>query len=119
MNDLIVKITKVDPLYAEEYFKIRGNWSHSQSSLPSFLFTQLSFFAFYINAIKAEHTLPFLAVAPSPFIQEPNQKEYTLVIDFMRVFLDHAGAKRTSQRGRELSIRPYSSYFLKEMAKYY
>jgi hypothetical protein len=75
MNDLIVKIAKVDPLYAEEYFKIRGNWSHSQSSLPSFLFTQLSFFAFYINAIKAEHTLPFLAVAPSPFIQEPNQKD--------------------------------------------
>jgi hypothetical protein len=66
VNDLIVKISKVDLLFVEEYFKIVNNYG--TNSVKTLLYALLSFFAFYVNAIKAEHVIPFLAIAPGPFI---------------------------------------------------
>ena len=66
MDDLIIKICKVDPLFSKEYFKIID--TYLSSSIKTLLYALLSFFAFYLNAIKAQNTVPFLATAPGPFI---------------------------------------------------
>ena len=119
IDDLIVKISKTDSLFSKEYFKIIQNFE--SSSVKTLLHALLSFFAFYISAIKAESIIPFLAVAPAPFIIERGEKEYNLVIDFMRVFLDHSHVSpRKRKRNRDIfNVRPYTSHFLREMSKYY
>ena len=72
--------------------------------------------AFFIHATKAQEIIPFLACAPGPFITQPPAQPYTLAIDFLQVF---TSGKRPKKHGRELVVRPYSSYFIKEMARYY
>jgi hypothetical protein len=66
MADLIAKVAKVDLLFAEEFFKIVENYR--QTSVRACLYALLTFFAFYINAVKADHVIPFMAFAPAPFI---------------------------------------------------
>lgn len=58
----MVKIIRVDPLFAQEYYKIKEN--HPAPTVGPFLLTMLSFFAFYLNASKAESIVPYFAVAP-------------------------------------------------------
>ena len=118
INDLIVKVCKTDPLFAKEYFRIID--TYSSSSIKTLLYALLSFFAFYINAIKAQHAIPFLATAPGPFIIESTEHEYTLVIDFVKVFTDQSQHRRRRGRHKDsINIRPYAYYFLREMSKYY
>ena len=66
IDDFIVKICRIDPLFSKEYFKIID--TYSTSSIKTQLYALLSFFAFYLNAIKGQYIIPFLSTAPGPFI---------------------------------------------------
>lgn len=68
----MVKVIQVDPLFGQEYYKIKE--SHPATTVAPFLLAMLSFFAFYINACKAESIVPFLAVAPEPYISEASSQ---------------------------------------------
>jgi len=53
-------------LFAGEFFKIID--SYASHSVKSLLYSMFTFFAFYINAVKSTDKIPFLAVAPAPYL---------------------------------------------------
>lgn len=64
--DLINKVVKLDPLFAAEYYKIAENLAGKPLD---FVFNALlTFFAFFVHALKAQHAIPFLACAASPYL---------------------------------------------------
>ncbi len=73
--------------------------------------TLLEYFAYYLCLIKRQRSIPFLAVAPNPYLDAPER--YTLVIDFISVFC--YGTKKS----KTFVFRPYSQHFLYEMAQYF
>jgi TFIIF-interacting CTD phosphatase-like protein len=58
-------------------------------------------------------TLPFLAVAPNPYLRETLDKRPTLVIDIVEIFC-HGTRKSKSH-----VFRPHTEHFLHEMSQYY
>lgn len=64
--DLINKIMKVDPLFQTEYHKIVDCLAGRE---VDYIFNALlTLFAFFVNALKVEHTLPFMACAAAPYL---------------------------------------------------
>ena len=74
-------------------------------------YTLLEYFSFYLCLVKRQRSIPFLAVAPNPYLDMP--EKYTLVIDFISVFC--YGTKKS----KTFVFRPYSQHFLFEMAQYF
>ncbi len=56
-------------------------------------------------ASQKDHKVPFMAVAPSPFLPEQEIQKYTLVIDILEVCCNKN--KKSAQM-----FRPYAEYFL-------
>ena len=73
-------------------------------SIQESFYTLLEYFAFYLCLVKRQRSIPFLAVAPNPYLDAP--EKYTLVIDFISVFC--YGTKKS----KTFVFRPYSQHFL-------
>ena len=79
------------------------------------LFLFISLYLTIFENIVGFLNIPFLTVAPAPYILEPSKKKFTLVLD-----LDETLAHFTQlQAGGHFQIRPYALNFLKEMSHYY
>ena len=65
----------------------------------------LSYYAFFLCVSQKDKKIPFLAVAPAPFLETPQKHQYTLVIDMIEVFCN-------KNRKSPQVFRPYAEYFL-------
>lgn len=83
----------------------------NKSSIQESFYTLLEYFSFYLSLAKRQRSIPFLAVAPNPYL-DPTQR-YTLVIDFISVFC------HGSKKSKTFIFRPYSQHFLYEMSQYF
>lgn len=70
----------------------------------------LEYFALFLNLCELDHRIPFLAVAPNPYLPPTTTERYTLVIDLLQVMCH---PKKTD------CFRPYTQYFIEEMSQYY
>lgn len=76
------------------------------------------FSAYYITVQQSYHGLigvPLLSVAPQPYLQEPTDKEYTLVLDMDETLVHFT----ETNQGGSFSVRPYALQFLEEMTELY
>ena len=81
MSEAIHKIAKGDNLLSENLKKMMKMSKGIQ--VREHLNKILSYYAFFLCAAQRDHKIPFLAVAPSPFLQKQQKNQYTLVIDLL------------------------------------
>jgi hypothetical protein len=110
MTSLISRIARSDPLFSGEFCKIVENYS--SHSVEAEFYSILTFFAFYLHASKATDRVPFLSASPGPFLISKPSSEYTLIIDFVRIFIDASVPLRKQIKKDHFLIRPYAQYFL-------
>ena len=67
----------------------------------------LESFSFFLYSSDLEDKIPFLAIAPNPYL--PIIHKYTLIIDIIDVMFDSESS----------CFRPHSQLFIEEMSKYY
>lgn len=79
-------------------------------TLQQNFYSILEYFALFLNLCELDHRIPFLAVAPNPYLPPPAGERYTLVVDLLQIMCH---PKKTD------CFRPYSQYFLDEMSQYY
>lgn len=72
MSNILVKVAKQDPLFSQEFSKILQKYANF--SIKAEFYALLTFFSFYLHAIKATDMIPFLAAAPGPFIIDAPSK---------------------------------------------
>lgn len=67
----------------------------------------LEYFAFFLHLSGLQDKIPFLSVAPNPYL--PSTEKYTLVFDFMEVMYSP----------KHNSFRPFTQQFIEEMSQFY
>ena len=110
MMEAIIKLSKYENLFYENLKRMMkaNKTMHVHGQLSAIL----EYFAYFINGLDRNDKLPFLAVAPAPFLPELEFPKYTLVIDVLEVFCSRN--KKSIQ-----TFRPFAEYFLDEMSQYY
>lgn len=109
--DSITKLSKYEDVFYEnlkQTIKLIN-----KSSLQQTFYNVLEYFSFYLSVSDLGHMIPFLAVAPDPYLTVTVGKKYTLVIDVVELFCH--GTKKS----KSFVFRPYSQHFLHEMSQYY
>lgn len=114
--DSIHKLSKCDEVFYDNLKQIVK--LINKSSLEQTFYNLLEYFSFYLNVSELEHMIPFLAVAPNPYLSagiasSRNSMKYTLVVDVLELFCLGTKKSKTSV------FRPYSQHFLHEMSQYY
>jgi hypothetical protein len=87
-NDIIIemmyRLSKSDELFFENLKKFIKN-SHKFTVEQSFYFI-LEYFALFMNLCEIDHKIPFLSVAPNPYLPPSLAPEkYTLVVDLLQI----------------------------------
>ena len=108
LSDTINKLARQDELFFDSLKKFIRN-SHKFTLQQNFYYV-LEYFALFLNLCELDHRIPFLAVAPNPYLPPPTSERYTLVFDMLQIM---CYPKKTD------CFRPYSQYFIEEMAQYY
>jgi CTD small phosphatase-like protein 2 len=109
LADTINKLAREDEIFFDSLKKFIKN--SGKFTLQQNFYYILEYFALFLNLCELDHRIPFLAVAPNPYLPPTTTPEkYTLVIDLLQVMCH---PKKTE------SFRPYSQYFFDEMSQYY
>jgi len=106
--ETIYKLSRYDNLFYENLRKLLKN--SSRFTIEQTFYFVLEYFAFFLNLCELEGKVPFLAVSPNPYLTQQQGERYTLVVDVLQVMCN--------PRKPEL-FRPYSQYFLDELADHY
>jgi hypothetical protein len=79
----------------------------SKASLEQTFYSLLEYFAFFLCVTGNDHMIPFLAVAPNPYLSPIlKNSKYTLVIDVIELFCYSKKQSKTN------IFRPYTQHFL-------
>ena len=106
---IIYKLSQEDGLFYENLKEIIHTLPNL--SLEETFYNVLEYFSFFLCVSDMQHKLPFLAIAPDPYL--PNtSKKYTLVIDIVNVCC------LKSKKSKNL-YRPNLDHFLSEMSQYF
>lgn len=105
--DSIHKLSKSDEVFSENLKQIVK--VINKASLEQTFYNVLEYFSFYLNLSDLGHMIPFLAVAPNPYLPPTvgnGNMKYTLVVDILEIFC--LGTKKAKSN----VFRPYSQHFL-------
>jgi hypothetical protein len=109
--DSALKLAKLDEIFHDNLKPILK--LINKSSLSHSFYNLLQYFALYLSISGLDHMIPYLAIAPNPYLQPTLSAKYTLVIDIIEVFC------YGSKRSRNYVFRPYCQHFLQEMSQYF
>lgn len=82
--DSIFKISKTEEAFYDSFKDIVK--SAGKNSLEQTFYNVLEYFSFFLCVSGLHKAIPFLAVAPNPYLRETLDKRPTLVIDIVEVF---------------------------------
>lgn len=105
LMDVIQKLSKGEELFYENLNQIVK--LINKSSLEQTFYSLLEYFSFFLCVSDLDHMIPFLAVAPNPYLSPPvSPSKYTLVIDVVEIFCYGTRKSKTN------AFRPYTQHFL-------
>lgn len=82
--DLILHICKLNSAFYENFKEMIKN--ATKVSLELTFYRVLEYFAFFLCVSDLQKSIPFMAVAPNPYLPQVEPEKYTLVIDVISVF---------------------------------